>query len=1642
MLPFNSPPAPSQSSSDSAVSDGLLFPKNTRLSLNGLFGESTGIDEPMPSTFAIYPSPPPGSHAFGRHHLTSPSKSPTNVMLGAQQSILLSDLAETNTNANFYQNILCSYVSDYDNRRCTNPAVENRFCPKHAQLSTIHFPTSSNSFSNPQFSCNETQTFQSKGVDLFDGNMLAPQTPSVVCNQQKHGVGQTYPSSSDPCPSVVMVDTSPSNNHHQIKKALKFNKNKQTSISNNQPTPINSEVLRTVVDMLNRNRSGLTTKQQIKLLNSLGVIVATVKNPAELSSGNVVMQQQSTNNSHHPIFPGPSVQHVNNIQPAQTMYMGNQAPVHGQAGLNVLPPPVISSVNISQPKLKRKNPSNANIIAAKKIKKFNCDSERSSLQHLTAVELDERVSEALASVGGLTNHHKPVNKTAKPMKSKKKVLVEKKAKKTSNRLNIASSSLSISPNPKFIHGITSYETSCPPVNKYVEFVKSQFVKNHDLFSLGPFCDDQAFGVCKCKQLQYKLQTPKPKRKSLFKILLKVKKCLQCSTSSLEDTEKVSVPFCLSSLALVHNDEMSCAGSQNKNPEFVFPDPDLDQTTVSNSCKLATASHSGDLGNSSTDASNFQKSKLDNLKTVSTHRTHIASYKKHLKNQLSQEKKALQYLCAAAKADSQGIAKALRHLGTNYISCKRIRAPVLTEKCMLAGGQCFKPPLPKTCYCSEHIWHCKEQQLFKLGTDMKVVPDIFPDPVVLKPRKKAKIPALSKRKKRKIRKNAAVMKLQGKVVDGFEDCVSMNSHNTQSVQVKPEKDGTVSQLVNVDDVDEEKMKVIPPNEKSCDSLTSTSMEDAVLDAFNIGDSTFMDDIMPDLLQDFGLFTGKNSDVLDNALLLASAVESDYPDQFASDKMGDTTLLFSQANMGEINSTSKAHTGVSSSYHNNSLADPNNTSLASTTLQLPSSSTLHCTNSGFNTDNSVSKPDDYMLSLSQTTWSQPMTSQGYDIPYSTPSEDIGNMSSSTDQFFEDLSEIEGVLQSLREEVTGDNCNSPMCPKDMDADEYTSILAKEISQYAENQVTSKAALLKQQNDQISDTSLNLPVTESLVHTCDAGAQTNYNSFSTNAFPNTANQFIELSTMKKLRKSPPKRSKSNVSINKSLSSDSSSEHVLQSHDENVLKNQHIVAHTSLSGLKVASTTSVGVKQTTPKVESTKGRSARKPKCSNPVPGYITPGMSPLIAIAQPCRMQPNILAGNVICSPGNVTSPSGNPSMLLIPVNAIVQSGSSGVVAGSPNQVGLAVAMQPGQTCIPANFGTVIPVRGSTVVPGANMPQQFIIVNGNQLSHPVAIRANKRQKTTAKHQTNIVTSPSSGVSRTNVPIVQQPPSSTILSQTPLAPNVAPSAPNPTLHSSLITTTNESHVKWSKPMRSSPLVIPPVISGASGAQVTAESNVSTTVTAPSVQKLPGDKKSGKCGTVHWNQSTMSTEAAPPLPQARVYGEAGGQTSNMLYCRRISPSLNNNHQVIVGRLGSLGHVGVSRLAVNERLSQYQKQQNFANAQSKHVGEKVKVNGGSEKKTKASPGFINIAKSCKAPEVDITSKPTSIEARPIQEQCTVSETMGISQPKVVSASTNVIGLKRNSRKTEHTEMLQDPDFCEVLIEGNTPSKNNFPKNGPG
>lgn len=122
----------------------------------------------------------------------------------------------------------------------------------------------------------------------------------------------------------------------------------------------------------------------------------------------------------------------------------------------------------------------------------------------------------------------------------------------------------------------------------------------------------------------------------------------------------------------------------------------------------------------------------------------------------------------------------------------------------------------------------------------------------------------------------------------------------------------------------------------------------------------------------------------------------------------------------------------------------------------------------------------------------------------------------------------------------------------------------------------------------------------------------------------------------------------------------------------------------------------------------------------------------------------------------------------------------------------------------------------------------------------------------------------------------------------------------------------------------------------------------------------------------------------------------MLYCRRISPGLNSGHQVVVGRLGSLGRAGMSRLAVNERLQQYQKQQDFAKQQQQlAVG---RHNENSSSKCDEAERTIAASGSDSAPDSNPAPEPT----KPVAQRSTT----------------------KHCRKADLSEtLLRDPDLSE-------------------
>uniref|UniRef100_H2YXT7 Uncharacterized protein n=1 Tax=Ciona savignyi TaxID=51511 RepID=H2YXT7_CIOSA len=328
MLPYQSPIKPYQASTSDVPVPSPSKISKLPISLHGLFGEANSLDDPISLPFIVQ-SPPCGS-SYGSKNSPSPHKSPGSVVNSHQQPVLLSELTdcsllESNQINGIYQkNTLCSYVSTYDNRRCTNSATANcnngkTYCGKHLHVvnnppvhiaanvrgqlkkaEQLHKKIAPMSYSpcitklsfqhveEPQSitlnSLNEGPYLTSASdkdtsvIDLTDSSYsyIPTRGEEVRVNKSTH----SHPSVNNKTQSNI-GSTARSNYHSS--PSISFTP-KVLSRPKHPAVSMDGDVLQAVVDLLNQNHDQLTSKQQIELLNSLGVAVATIQSPAQSST--------------------------------------------------------------------------------------------------------------------------------------------------------------------------------------------------------------------------------------------------------------------------------------------------------------------------------------------------------------------------------------------------------------------------------------------------------------------------------------------------------------------------------------------------------------------------------------------------------------------------------------------------------------------------------------------------------------------------------------------------------------------------------------------------------------------------------------------------------------------------------------------------------------------------------------------------------------------------------------------------------------------------------------------------------------------------------------------------------------------------------------------------------------------------------------------------------------------------------------------------------------------------------------------------------------------------------------------------------------------------------------------------------------
>ncbi|XP_076824333.1 uncharacterized protein LOC143470231 isoform X1 [Clavelina lepadiformis] len=1804
MYSFNSP---IKSHMETPGIDTVSPTKGTRvsISLNGLFGEAGGLDDHLPASLSVQ-SPPCGSGHL-KSIQTSPYKSQTGLFNGGQQPILLSELAEFsphNRNCSpFYGNTLCSYVSPHDNSRCTNLAaatcgIGKSFCRNHLELpkpgeitvNGIPQKSSTNFAVHPQ-QLNERYLTADRSQVLVNGSTCPGTKPGnmqgITLNTLNGGFTDTLPRRNSVAPklgggkgidkpdsrsvgvsqnsaaSSIAVPVSLFSNPSLVTDSNRLTKEKKIQASMNVPQStaggntfaMDGEFLQAFVDFLNQNQDRLTAKQQIELLNSLGVTVATVKNPEDLHGICASKKQQthrrvnnnvqkSVKNSHKTtVYNMPAsmntssygTNHVTN-QAMSTVNQSNQVNVTGLQPFS------------QTSDLKRKAdacgqaPSNA-----KKPKKSSTSSTASSLQHLSSSELDRRVLEALASVGGLTVPHKNDNTVETP-----KILNKSKYAKlnsTSSRLTtkldfskqIILPSVNISVNRNKNSDKLNVETSVNALRKYVDLQIDNSLRNQDLFPLGPFCDDGSLGLCTCVPSQSEVQ-PVIKSKNI-QPFTKRHKNVDCETCRKMLYADPSQNYFHKHL---HFPFMTCM--ETKQVEKLMRGHESPGVATAQGKQCVTDDPASPTKRSS----------------VSRHCRRLNQNTKKWKALYKREKKQIKLLTEAAKASPKETALVLSKLGTKPITCaaQRKTCAKVPSLCTLTdrsgARQCENKALPFACYCHNHIWHSEIQQLYKLDTSMNVVADIYVDPPSAKQRKKTKLPPLSKRKRRRIKKGK-LSKTDPQASDSHQENNSPKPIAKLEVLAdlpSPSKEkslNTPSELQG-DSVDENKNNNADGTTNLASNVSGNGLPIAVDDdsncgvfeAFSLDGNELLNDVMPNMFSELGLFSGKSSEVLDNALLLAGAVDSENSNiDINIDELNENGLFFPS-----INSMESRNAAINETIVIDSSDDQKDTSttIGSAKASAESSAQTNNPNLPSSTNGSrstspcaVASQQSIGLSQSSSSCSQislvpPQINSDEDISKWLPgtqfSDNVltekkenlsvaGESTSLDSSIVEDLHELEGVIQSLQDETAQNNsqCNRELSTSSLNADEYTSILARELSMDAENKAfhssLSSSPIITPPPETVSWSSVpsspaehaninittasnitfNLTQTNRLqqptvLSTDDAGIRIKYSNVGLKA------KGLSPKGNRKTKNRTPSKRKPNNANRSNLPMDQ----ILPSLSENNLKTgPGRLSNTSiLNNSKTTQAKPTNVIKAAMNSVSVKSKGGKKPRCTAPVPNFFPANTPHTVAFSpQSIRMQPRLVTGNVVCASVKGNSAVNNQSMVLIPVSAVVRTANQTVLQGTGQNLGIAFAVPAQANSASPNMNTIIPIRGNALLSGVSNGQQVLILNGAQttlasvsVAGAVPVNTNLNQSPTVKPaekeqcqnlghgmstKAGIATyqqNPSFGPNGTSKPVLVQ---SAVKPATEHSKTHRISSPTVVLPSTSVAQTSSpvftnidrsvgSIVTTAAQNQGSQLLSPKLSLNAT-ISCSASSLLSKTTTVKDARTVPEVMKtspSSKGGTVHWNQTMAGPDA--PLPQPRMYGSVGGQTSNMLYCRRISPSLNNTQHVIVGRLGSLGRVGLSRLTIGDQANGFERL-TFSNqikgplVSSEVISEPKNLEQANNENLKTVTSRSNstqVNKSClhsttndlQGSSLNATDANVVVALGTSQDSCTVSDAKSpgsnldtetgnsplpchkvnqtLNNEEIIKLQTST-PVRHNSRKSDHKMTLQDPDFCDSLEE---------------
>ncbi|XP_077966636.1 uncharacterized protein LOC120343473 isoform X2 [Styela clava] len=812
-----------------------------------------------------------------------------------------------------------------------------------------------------------------------------------------------------------------------------------------QSVVVDESTLKKLVDVLN-SRSDMSTQQQISLLRSMGI--AVVQAPSNTNNMTMMSQKKpspSINIQAKKVNVKKKIVHPNMGAYASSLQTstlkGTGSPILFKMGkvassVSASKTNFISNIQtidggytVQQPNLERasiseefKEKKTAGKVAVKRKQPSDMiQSKKSKPMPATAV-----LKQLKPNDKQITNLQKK-GKNVKSLKIKKQKTIPTSSQDVALQMFLScNKSIEL---PTVPHGAPR------SLYKLAKYISGLTFLKHDLFLTNYVTTESGVETDKSKTLKHRL-LKKHVMKRKFVASRSKPKGYKNDLKSLQDTNflkayatsqtvlnSYSLTKCTSSLkATVHHEKFLEDFKNEK--DFQSELEALSQNVVENSNKVGDLTCDPDL------AMNDEEEICYTI-----HTQQLRDKYKKLEEQLCRDKRELELVMDAYKDDANMTGKYLKStLQFDAANITQSSAIKKRKRCHLSVNNalcCDAPALPYALYCKEHIWHCPSQCLYKLNQSMQPTADIVPEPLILvkKVRKRTKLLPLTKKHKKKKKRKIEDNESQELVQDQAQKQISSSKEINQTdssplkassaivtdMRIEASKLCDKGLLTNIDvsDLDDTK-----PSDTSEEDLHYLTGHEIMLNG--------VFDKLPEDPQDFDFFTtDKGAEELERALLLdASSPTPDHEDnKFEIPVVSESTPKPTWSPVSKSGS------------NNNKLVQEDVPVVVCVAPRSNNTNEQPPPIEDFNQSQCVH----YTFGSSSVATTNKKTNTGDN--FTTEEELTSSLISA-----EELQDIEGVLESLQKDA--EDINSPKLPSSPAIDQYTSMLARQLSQEVETE------------------------------------------------------------------------------------------------------------------------------------------------------------------------------------------------------------------------------------------------------------------------------------------------------------------------------------------------------------------------------------------------------------------------------------------------------------------------------------------------------------------------------------------------------------------------------------------------------------------